>query len=174
MSAQYIKYNNIHTTSAYTLIEILVGLTIISLLFSFGYVSFRDFSRRETLSGAAKGVQGDLRIAQSLASAGQKPDDPNCNSPASLSGYIFKILSSSQYEIRASCSGGNASLANKTVTLGTGTSFASPFPSPNPILFKTLDNGTNLGSGQNATIKMVQAGTNNQTTITVSSGGQIQ
>ena len=43
----------------YTLIEILVGLAIIGLLFSFGFVSFRDYSRRQTLAGAVKEVQGD-------------------------------------------------------------------------------------------------------------------
>jgi len=171
MSTQYTR----RYPSGYTLIEILVGLTIISLLFSFGFVSFRDFSRRETLNGAVKGMQGDLRVAQSLASAGQKPDDANCNSPTNtLTGYLFTIISASQYEIRANCSGGNASTANKIVTLGTGTNIVSPFPSPNPILFKTLDNGTNIPDGQNAIIKLTQDGTTSQATITISSGGQIQ
>ena len=169
-----IGLTNIQSGAGYTLIEILVGLTIIGLLFSFGYVSFRDFSRREALTGSIKAIQGDLRLTQSLASSGQKPDDQSCISPNTLNGYLFTVLSSSKYEIRASCSGGNVSIANKTVTLGTGTNIALPYPVPNPILFKTLDNGTNIPDGQNATIKLIQAGTNSQSMITISSGGQIQ
>ena len=50
--------------NGYTLIEILVALTIIGLLFSFGYVSFRDYSRRQAVSDAVKTMQGDLRLAE--------------------------------------------------------------------------------------------------------------
>ncbi len=159
----------------YTLIEILVGLTIVGLLFGVGYANFRAFSQRQIVKDAAKNIQGDLRLTQGMALAGQKPDDPLCNSPLNtLIGYNFTILSPSTYEIRATCSGGSASSANKTITLSPGASFSSPFPSPNPILFKVLGNGTNISDGQTVTIKIVQDGTLNESTVSVSSGGQIQ
>ena len=37
--------------AAYTLIEILVALTIVGLIFGIGYVNFRDFARRQALAG---------------------------------------------------------------------------------------------------------------------------
>jgi prepilin-type N-terminal cleavage/methylation domain-containing protein len=161
--------------TGYTLIEILVAITIIGLLFSVGYANFRSFSERQAVLNAAKSVQGDLRLTQGIALAGQKPDDLNCNSPInSLNGYNFTILSSNTYEIRANCTGGVAGDATKIVTLTSSAIFTSPYPSPNPILFRVLGNGTNIDSGQNAVIKIGQAGTTNQTTITISSGGQIQ
>jgi prepilin-type N-terminal cleavage/methylation domain len=44
---------------AYTLIEVLVVLSIIGVLFGIGYVSYRDFSRRQELAGVAKNIQGE-------------------------------------------------------------------------------------------------------------------
>lgn len=173
-SIQYTKYN-IRYTSAYTLIEILVALTIIGLLFSVGYANFRSFSQRQVVADNAKNLQGDLRLAQQMALSGQKPNDPNCVSPGNtLNGYNFLVLSEGSYEIRASCSGGAVGTAEKEVDLSSGAVFASPFPSPNPILFKVLGNGTNIPAGGSAVIKMVQTGTTNQTTVTIGAGGQIQ
>jgi prepilin-type N-terminal cleavage/methylation domain-containing protein len=174
MSAQYLKHDR-PNASAYTLIEILVGLTIVGLLFGVGYANFRSFSQRQVVVSAAKILQGDLRLTQELALSGQKPNDAKCNSPVNtLNGYNFTILSPSTYEIRASCSGGAPGVVYKTVTLSSGVIFVSPFASPNPILFKVLGNGTNIPEGGNVVIKMTQTGTTNQTNITVSSGGQIQ
>lgn len=163
----YIPY-----TSGYTLIEILIALTIIGLLFSVGYANFRSFSQRQGVLDAAKNVQGDLRLAQGMALAGQKPNDPQCDDTKTLNGYNFSIVSTSEYKIQAYCSG--VSVTTKDVTLSSGTSIATPFPSPNPILFKVLGNGTNIAGGQSAVIVIKQTGTVNQSTVTVSSGGQIQ
>lgn len=161
-------------SQAYTLIEVLVTLTIVALLFSVGYANFRAFTQRQAVLNTVKTIQGDLRLAQQIALSGQKPDDVSCNSPALLNGYNFTILTSSSYEIRASCTGGNVTQAFKTVTLPDNVSIASPFPSPNPILFKVLGTGTNIPSGQNAVITLSQTGTTNQVTIPIGSGGQIQ
>ena len=159
----------------YTLIEILISLTIVGLLFGVGYANFRAFSQRRVLIDAAKNLQGDLRLTQGMALAGQKPSDPACNSPTNtLNGYNFTILSETSYEVRANCSGGNVASPNKTITLNSGAAFEPPFPSPNPILFKVLGNGTNISDGQTVLIKMVQTGTSNQSIIMISSGGQIQ
>jgi len=165
----YLSYS-----SAFTLIEILVGLTIVGLLFGVGYANFRSFSQRRVVIDAAKNIQGDLRLTQGMAIAGQKPDDSACNSPNTLNGYNFTILTATSYEIRADCSGGNVGNANKVVTLSSGVTFSSPFPSPNPILFKVLGQGTNIPEGQTVEIKITQVGTGNESAVKISSGGQIQ
>ncbi len=154
----------------YTLIEILVGLAIVSLLFSFGYVSFRDFSRRQALSGSLKQIQGDLRLAQSSAAAGDKPDDCDLGI---LDSYSFKVNSSNEYEIDANCTIADIStvIISKTVAVAPGVSVSI---SSNPINFKILGQGTNIASGTNITITISQSGTNNQSIITVTPGGEIK
>jgi len=154
----------------YTLIEILVGLVIIGILFTVGYVGFRDFSRRQALSGVVKNVQGDLRLTQGYALAGQKPDNVFCNSPASLIGYNFNAVSATEYRIEAVCSGGV--VIQKEYVLSSGISIMSS--SPNPILFKILGNGTNITSGQSGTITLYQEGSGVQTNILIGSGGEIK
>jgi len=151
--------------NGYTLIEILVALTIIGLLFSFGYVSFRDFSRRQTISGVAKNIQGDLRLAQGNAITGQKP--VGCNT--TLDTFGFRVLTTASYAIEANC--GATTVSVKSVSLPAGVSISTP--TPNPLLFKILGQGTNLGATDWALI-LTQTGTGNTVTVTVTSGGEIK
>ena len=157
-------------TSGYTLVEILVGLTIIGLLFGFGFVNFRDFSRRSALSGAIKSVQGDLRVAQQAALSGQKPKNPFCDDPNILNSYNFMVYSVSEYKLEAVCSGGVVS--TKDVILPSDVLIANPVP--NPIQFKVLGQGTNIPTGSDATITLTQIGTNNTASTKVSTGGEIR
>jgi prepilin-type N-terminal cleavage/methylation domain-containing protein len=149
---------------AYTLIEILVGLSIIGLIFSFGYVSFREFSRRQALIGVAKIVKADLRLTQSRALAGQKPEV--CAS--ALNGYSFTVTSQTSYEIKASCTG---SVADKVVTLPGDIIFSAPLPQP--VIFKVLGQGTNIASGATVSLNLNQTTTGSTTSVTVSYGGEI-
>jgi prepilin-type N-terminal cleavage/methylation domain-containing protein len=146
----------------YTLIEILVGLTIIGLLFTFGYASFREYSRRQALAGAARKVKADLRSAQGLALSGKKPES-NC---PILDGYRFNI-SGSSYSIKAVCGGSDKSIEKDFIPLPNGITSSSA-----NILFKILGQGTNI-TGQ-ITITLTQAGTNPPQTVTVDSGGKIE
>ncbi|MGA2910626.1 MAG: prepilin-type N-terminal cleavage/methylation domain-containing protein [Candidatus Microgenomates bacterium] len=164
----------------YTLIEILVSLTIVGLLFSFGYISFRDYSRRQTVAGVVKEIQGDLRLAQEDALAGQLPsstDDPKgfCSGTNSLNGYYFDIISTSEYDLEAVCTGGTVSTIfgenpAKQVTMPSDVLISA---TDNPILFKILGQGTNIPNGQNAEIDLSQVGTTNKGVVLVGSGGEI-
>ena len=174
MSARYTKYN-LQDISAYTLVEILVALTIIGLLFSFGFVSFRDFSRRQVLSDAAKTIQGDLRLAQGDAITGQKPDNINCNAPNTLDSYGFNVLPSGKgYNIEANCAVGLVivKVIVKPVTLPADLTISTPLP--NPLMFKILGQGTNIPSGSIWTLNLTQTGTGNPASVTVTSGGEIK
>jgi len=166
--------------SAYTLIEILVAITIIGLLFNVGYANFRAFSQRQALSGIIKQIQGDLRLAQQMALSGQKPQGPDalaCQTN-SLDGIQFGMTTSAPYlyRIRALCGSGGTN----TLPIIKEFDFPSdvtPSPvtfSPNPIIFKVLGNGTNIPAGGSVVITLTQVGTNNKATITVTSGGAIQ
>lgn len=163
----------LNSEKGYTLIEILVTLTIIGLLFGVGYINFRDFSRRETIAGAGKLLQGDLRLAQQMALSGQKPQDVSCNSPNLLNGYDFSVVSPSEYTIKADCSGGVVSTLAKDVNLPSDITF-SPIPSPNPVVFKVLGHGTNIPSGSTVSVTLIQSQTSNTFVVNVGSGGDIQ
>jgi prepilin-type N-terminal cleavage/methylation domain-containing protein len=170
--AQYTKYNSQHTFKAYTLIEILIVLAVMGLLFSFGFVSFRDFSRRKIVSGTAEAVRGNLRMAQNNATSGTRPEGGGCDSKV-LENYSFRVYDPGAYRIEANCMG--AVLTNMTVrdvVLPAGI-FIS-VPSPNPLEFKAMGWGNNIAAGSISTITISQEGTTNAETITVSAGGEIQ
>ncbi len=155
--------------SGYTLIEILVALTVLGLLFGFGFVSFRDFSRRQALQGAVQSVQGDLRLAQGDALSGEKPSA--CS--ADLNGYSFQVVSASEYKLLANC--GVSPILVKDVVLPSGIIISTP--TVNPIMFKTLGQGTNIPASNvpaSTTITLTQQNTTNSATVTVTIGGQIQ
>lgn len=157
----------------YTMIELLVALTIVGLLFGVGYANFRDFTRRQSLVNSTKKIIGDLRDAQQMALSGQIPNDASCRGNNYLNGYFFRVISANHYEIRASCSGGAVANVAKDVYLPPTVTIVTPFPNPNPILFKVLGNGTNIGA-TNAQIRVRQSGSSATNIINVSSGGQIQ
>lgn len=156
-------------TSAYTFIEILVALTIVSLIFGIGYVSFRDFSRRQALQGVVRTIRGDLRLAQEQAISGQKPQDVFCDSPDTLSGFYFDLITPNNYRLVAQCSGGN--VTSKDVSIAADISITS---NQDPIVFKVLGQGTNVPQATPAIITLTQAGTSNRATITITSTGEIK
>lgn len=155
--------------NAYTIIEILVALSIAGIIFSAGFVSFRDFSRRQTLFGAGRALMSDLRLAQGYSLIGKKPDDTKCSGLNTLNGYQFFVDGAAgQYIVRASCTAGTVDV--KTVALTSDISISAP--SPNPILFKSLGEGTNLSS--DATIILTQASTNKTVQVKVTPGGEVK
>ncbi len=162
--------------TGYTLIEILVALTIIGLLFGVGYANFRSFSQRQVLVGVVKQIQGDLRLAQQMALSGQKPSELGCLTN-SLDGIRFGVTTSAPYiyQLRAVC--GSVENNYPIIKEFDFPADVTPAPvtfTPNPILFKVLGNGTNIPEGESISIILTQVGTNNKATITVTSGGEIK
>ena len=151
----------------YTLIEVLVSLTVIGILFGFGFASFRDFSRRQQLAGVARSLRGELRLVQGKASAAEKPSGCGTNI---LSTYSFQILNPTSYKITANCSG-EVNVDIKTVNLSGGVTM---LPISGTILFKVLGQGTNIPAGGRVEITLTQTGTNNVQVVTVTSGGEIK
>jgi len=153
---------------AFTLIEVLISLSILGLLFGLGSVNFRDYSRRQQLVSAARNFKGELRLIQAKASAGEKPG--SCSSTNTLSSYSFKRVNSTSYQILADCLG-SRSVVIKTENLPDGITMTS---TQNIISFKVLGQGTNVPQGRNAVITFTQVGTGNPATVTVTQGGEIK
>ena len=153
----------------YTLIEILVGLTIIGIIFGVGFASFREFSRRQSLTGGAKTLVGDLRLVQEQAITGKKPDDLKCTNGL-LGGYNFRVIPPATYQIEADCTEGVVVI--KTVAMSSDLTLTAP--SVNPVLFKALGQGTNIPKGEVTVVTITQGGTNAVAPVTISSGGEIK
>ncbi|KKS95518.1 MAG: protein of unknown function with transmembrane region [Microgenomates group bacterium GW2011_GWC1_43_13] len=154
----------------YTLIEILVSLSVIGIIFSFGYASFRDFSRRQAIADTAKMIQGDLRFAQQNAIAGQKPE--GCGASNTLESYSFNIIRAaapSEYSVEANCGGTPISVKDVSIP---GISLS--IPSPNPLKFKVLGQGTNIGDADWILTVSREVTGDRSTTVTVTSGGEIK
>src|SRR5258708_6352278 len=151
--------------SGYTLIEILIVLVIIGLLFTAGYANFRNYARQQALTGAARALQLDLRTTQEYANAGNKPS--SCDSTNLLNGYQFNVTSNSTYEIDAVCTQGNVQI--KQITLPAGITISTP--NPNPIIYKSLAQGTNIVTGTSASIILSQQATGNRKTVTIGANG---
>ncbi|MBU0998196.1 prepilin-type N-terminal cleavage/methylation domain-containing protein [Patescibacteria group bacterium] len=150
----------------YTLIELLVGMIIMSILFSIGYASFRKYSRRQVLVSFTRKVKGDLSLAREMSISGEKPNNVFCDSPNTLSGYNFKIISNQSYKVEALCSGGTVEI--KDVDVQDDLSFVSY----NSIFFKVLSKGTNLSS--DIEVQIIQESTGNISSIYITKSGEIK
>jgi len=155
------------SNSGFTLVEILVSLTIIGLVFGFGFVGFREFSRRQSLQGAKRKLLGDLRLAQQQALSGKKPASIECSNPNTLNGFDFEVISQSDYRVRANCTGGNVEVKSVELTEEVSITASTPI-----ITFKILGKGTTLPA--DATITLTQLGSGNTLDVLVSMGGEIK
>ncbi len=153
----------------FTLIELLVVMTIGIIVFATGFAGYRDFSRRQTLSGISKQIKADLRTAQQLAITGQKPQGATCTR---LVSYDFDRISSTNYQITATCDNNGIippPITIKNINLITGMTIAS---TSDPISFKVLGMGTNLSGDATITISFTQV--TNPETIVIGKGGDIK
>lgn len=126
----------------FTFIELLITMLIMTIVFTFGYANYRDFSRKQEIEGAQRLLKSDLRLAQKQASTGHKPSGSACDDPEDLSGYKVESTSSTAYRISAVCSGGEITTKNVYLTQGYSNIVVSSFS----VTFNVLAQGTNLAS----------------------------
>jgi len=86
----------------YTLVELLVVSLIMTILFLFGVANYTNFNRQRIVSNTALDLINNLRLAQSRALNGQKPDV--CAEKV-LDGWKLKFTSSKEYQIFPVCNG---------------------------------------------------------------------
>ncbi|MBI2590637.1 MAG: prepilin-type N-terminal cleavage/methylation domain-containing protein [Candidatus Blackburnbacteria bacterium] len=142
------------TRSGYTLLEVLVVLTIITTLFFGGYAAYREFERRQTLQSFYKEMVVSLSLARQKALSGEKPGGCSGN----LVGYQVSFGASS-YSVAAVC--------NLPIVVGT-------YPVPSGIAlsgfssftYKVLGQGTTLASPLSVTLTQSSTGKSINATIT--------
>lgn len=79
----------------FTLIELMVVISIISALTGGGVASFAKFNQRETVRNAAQEVKSTLRLAQSKAMAGEK--GTICQPNQTLDGWCVDFSRNKMY-----------------------------------------------------------------------------
>lgn len=160
-----IKHSEV-SSKGFTLIEILVGLTITALLFGVGYASYRGFVRRQVLNSAYEKLKASLSLAGQLALSGEKPSD--CPANSVLNGYRVDFV---RKEFYAECAGpgGTTKAQEKTIDIQDGIEISSSRPT---ILYKVLGQGTDQAS--EATITIKQTATGNTLNALLTQDGKIQ
>lgn len=150
----------------YSLIELLISLTIMAIVFGLGYAGFRQFARNQAMEAAIRQLMGDLRLAQQYSLSGKKPSE-GCEV---LNSYRV-TFTLTNYAIQAICNGATPiSIGKDSIPLNQLGITLSPTPAS--ITFKILGQGTTLGV--DALITLTQAETNNTATITVTTQGEIK
>lgn len=147
--------------TGFTLIEILVGLSIVALLFVGGYASYREFARRQVLDNSFEELRSDLNLAQQKALSGEKPS--GCT--GTLLGYKVGFTQTS-YSVAASCSLGEVVVRQFSLPNGVVLS------APASVLYKVIGEGTDLLADATIKLTQVSTGKTRQTTLTV--GGTLR
>lgn len=103
----------------YTLIEILVAVTIIGLLTGASIAGYNTLNQRQTVLNGGKELMSVMRTAQERATSGVKPT--TC---AQLIGYsVTAAANGKAYTLSGVCS--DATTAIRTYTLPTGVTFVA-------------------------------------------------
>lgn len=152
----------------YTLLELLVVISLITIAFGFGFARYQDFQRRQQLQAVVRQIQSDLRLAQEYSLAGRKPMEPagNACETSTLNGYVFDRVNSTSYQIEANCEGGDVTVRGP-VTIDNATITIS---SSNSFLFKVLGKGVD----RSATVTVTQTSTGVSSQISISQAGEIK
>jgi len=144
--------------AAYTLVEALLVVAILSLFVGVGFANFRDFSRRHKAEAFLRQLTADLRLAQELSLSGHKPDDPPgfCTADTSLEGReelagIEFSVTSTGYQFRAYCENTEVqpptpsySAAIKSVTVPSEITLTTNPSATTALVFRSLARGTDL------------------------------
>lgn len=104
----------------FSLIELMVSVTIIGLLAGLGLVGYSDFNQREQVRQAAETLKSHLRETQSRATGGYKPVGWCAAAGTALSAWRLRFTSSTEYVIEGVCSNGSISGPLTRITLPVG------------------------------------------------------
>lgn len=156
----------------FTLIELVVVLSVIAILSTVGIAAFVSYSRTQTLNTAVLDLVSMLNVAKSRSMSQVKPAGVTC---AKLDGYKMTICrggcteSNQTYEFRVICQG-NESNSLETKSLPKGINFDSSRETSFffPVLTGGVDGATAIGT----TITLNGYGDQTKT-ITIYSDGRI-
>jgi prepilin-type N-terminal cleavage/methylation domain-containing protein len=122
----------------FTLIEIIVSVTLLLLLSGLFMANYNAFNNSQTVKKAASDLIANLQAARTKAASGVKP--AGCGAADTLIGYRVSFTGTT-YTVRARCLVGatDTGFDAKTFTLPAGVTFTSP--TPGVVTFYALDRG---------------------------------
>lgn len=152
--------------TGFTLIEILVGLTIVTVLFGTGFASYREFARRQILNSSYGKLGSALSLARQLALSGDKPEA--CPTNSVLNGYRVDF---GQKKFWAECAGPGGTTQARVTTIDIPSEIEILSSQPT-ILYKVLGQGTDQAAEVTVTVK--HTGTNSTMDTILSQDGKIR
>ena len=151
----------------YSLLEVLVAVTIIGILTGSSLVGYNRFQGRQGLKSAGEQLVSDLRLTQQKALSGEKASGWCQGDNESLIGWRLIFTSAAIYDIRGVCSSG-AVTVYKSITLLNSVTKSSGDSS---VDFAAINGATSNASF----VLNRQIGTfSSQTTVTTTSAGLIE
>ncbi len=130
------KQRYFNQRSGYTLLEILIVVSIISMFTALSIGYYRNFDDQRKLDGDTKQVIDVLNLAANRANSGDLNPNPIC---PDFQGYAVTIGTSNTYSLQFNC--GNVYTAIQNYRLDSGLCFVEVGTN---VLFKPLTAGTNL------------------------------
>lgn len=169
-SLRYGKHFQPYTSKrGFTLVELLIAITIIVLLFTIGTAAYRSYSRRQVLVETVSTLKADLQLAEQKAASGVRPT--GCTNSVVLRGYIVRFTSTG-YTVYADCvdpAGWNST--DPEVGQYNFPATVAKTAGSSEITFKVLGQGTT--SSTDDTVTLNQEVTNQTAVITITKGGSI-
>ena len=144
----------------FTLIEMMVVITISGILVAGGLAAYKGISEKENLKQAGLTLESNLKLAARRAQAGEKPE--NCS--GNLTSFSVSAVGSdvTKYQVQAKCSTGDATAVE--YVLGDGVEFQSVINPP--IDFWPLRNG--VTGGQTLTLTTISGSFSYQVVVEAS------
>ncbi len=168
---------NMKIKSGFTLIESLIVISIIALLVSAGVLSYRQFALRQQVESNIRNLVEDLKIIQKLSSSGNKTA-PGCTGV--LDGYVWAPANCNgsncrSYETKVRCNQTTSLTPLKRVDFPTNLTLIVGGVPTGGIIFKSLEQGTNIPTGSIGTQITVRDSVSNYArTVTVTNTGEIE
>ena len=131
--------------TGFTLIELIIVISIMAILTVAGIISFVDYGRSQSVSAVALSMESILQLSRSRALS-QLIDSCKKNG-ITLDGYEFKIKKIKDiysYEINEGCSNGDTNIL-ETIYLPPEIKITSPSELPATFFFPVFSGGVNPG-----------------------------
>lgn len=171
---------NHQSSFGFTLIEIIVVFSIMTILSTAGIAAFVSYSRSEAVNAVAQDIVSMLNTAKSRASSQVKPTaSPPCGEAGqgrTLDGYGVVIsVSSRNYKLVAVCGGLEYEIPNENKSFPTNI-YISTVSDPVRLTFRILTGGVDGALPTTGTAVTVgyDTGINYPKTITVYQDGRIE
>jgi prepilin-type N-terminal cleavage/methylation domain-containing protein len=166
----YQSRNKVKSRNGYTLIEILISLTILSILFLGGYTAYREYIRRQIVQNTSQEIKSNLALVRQKALSGDSAEAcTQVGSNNNLLGYQITFLATS-YSVKPVCTSIAASQSyTVTYTLPQSVSLTTSGISGS-LQYNTVS-GTNLSANATITLRHLSGGTK---VLTISPNGVVQ